>query len=38
MDLKGKVLVTGQVRLAETIEWFRNKENLAQYKADIYNV
>lgn len=24
--------------LAETIEWFRNKENLRQYKADIYNV
>jgi NAD dependent epimerase/dehydratase len=24
--------------LAETIEWFRNIENLKQYKADIYNV
>jgi nucleoside-diphosphate-sugar epimerase len=24
--------------LKETIEWFRNKENLLQYKADIYNV
>ncbi len=24
--------------LSETIEWFRNKENLKQYKADIYNV
>jgi NAD dependent epimerase/dehydratase len=24
--------------LAETIEWFANNENLAQYKADIYNV
>ena len=24
--------------LAETIEWFKNKENLSQYKADIYNV
>ncbi|GGG25209.1 NAD-dependent 4,6-dehydratase LegB [Pontibacter amylolyticus] len=24
--------------LAETIEWFRNKENLRQYKADIYNI
>jgi NAD dependent epimerase/dehydratase len=24
--------------LAETIEWFRNSENLKQYKADIYNI
>ncbi|ARS36179.1 NAD-dependent 4,6-dehydratase LegB [Pontibacter actiniarum] len=24
--------------LAETIEWFRNTENLRQYKADIYNI
>lgn len=24
--------------LAETIEWFRNPENLKQYKADIYNI
>lgn len=24
--------------LKETIDWFRNKENLLQYKADIYNV
>lgn len=24
--------------LAETIKWFSNKENLRQYKADIYNV
>jgi NAD dependent epimerase/dehydratase len=24
--------------LAETIGWFRNKENLRQYKADIYNI
>lgn len=24
--------------LAETIEWFRSKENLRQYKADIYNI
>lgn len=24
--------------LSETIEWFRDKENLKQYKADIYNV
>lgn len=24
--------------LKETVEWFRNKENLTQYKADIYNV
>ncbi len=24
--------------LAETIGWFKNKENLLQYKADIYNV
>ncbi|MBW3544677.1 MAG: GDP-mannose 4,6-dehydratase, partial [Bacteroidetes bacterium] len=24
--------------LAETIDWFRKKENLNQYKADIYNV
>jgi NAD dependent epimerase/dehydratase len=24
--------------LAETIAWFRNKENLKQYKADIYNL
>lgn len=24
--------------LAETIDWFRNKENLRQYKADIYNI
>ena len=24
--------------LAETIEWFRNPENLRQYKADIYNI
>ena len=24
--------------LAETIEWFRDKENLRQYKADIYNI
>ncbi|WP_242919266.1 NAD-dependent 4,6-dehydratase LegB [Pontibacter liquoris] len=27
-----------QEGLAETIEWFRNKENLRQYKADIYNI
>jgi NAD dependent epimerase/dehydratase len=24
--------------LAETIEWFKEKENLKQYKADIYNI
>jgi nucleoside-diphosphate-sugar epimerase len=24
--------------LAETIEWFRKPENLAQYKTNIYNV
>lgn len=24
--------------LAETIAWFENKENLKQYKADIYNI
>ncbi|NQX40278.1 NAD dependent epimerase/dehydratase, LLPSF_EDH_00030 family [Pedobacter steynii] len=24
--------------IAETIEWFRNPENLKQYKADIYNI
>ena len=24
--------------IGETIEWFRNKENLKQYKADIYNI
>lgn len=24
--------------LAETIEWFKNPENLKQYKADIYNI
>ncbi|GAA3931610.1 SDR family NAD(P)-dependent oxidoreductase [Chitinophaga oryziterrae] len=24
--------------LAETIEWFKNSENLKQYKADIYNI
>ncbi|WP_299702431.1 NAD-dependent 4,6-dehydratase LegB [uncultured Pontibacter sp.] len=24
--------------LTETIEWFRNKENLREYKADIYNI
>lgn len=24
--------------LTETIEWFRNKENLALYKSDIYNL
>jgi NAD dependent epimerase/dehydratase len=24
--------------LAETVEWFSNKENLQQYKSDIYNV
>jgi NAD dependent epimerase/dehydratase len=24
--------------IAKTIEWFRNKENLAAYKSDIYNV
>jgi NAD dependent epimerase/dehydratase len=24
--------------LAETIEWFRNPENLGRYKADIYNI
>jgi len=28
-------LATG---LAETVEWFSNKENLRQYKADIYNI
>jgi NAD dependent epimerase/dehydratase len=27
-----------QQGLADTIEWFKKKENLAQYKADIYNV
>lgn len=27
-----------QQGLAETIEWFRNPENLKQYKADIYNI
>ncbi len=27
-----------QEGLAETIEWFSNKENLKQYKADIYNI
>lgn len=29
---------TLQTGLAETIEWFRKKENLSQYKADIYNI
>lgn len=29
---------TLQQGLAETIDWFRKKENLVQYKADIYNV
>ncbi|PSK94442.1 NAD-dependent 4,6-dehydratase LegB [Taibaiella chishuiensis] len=29
---------TLQEGLAETIEWFRQKENLKQYKADIYNI
>jgi NAD dependent epimerase/dehydratase len=29
---------TLQQGLAETIAWFKQKENLAQYKADIYNV
>ena len=29
---------TLQQGLAETIEWFRNSENLKQYKTDIYNV
>jgi dTDP-D-glucose 4,6-dehydratase len=24
--------------LTETIAWFRNKENLALYKSDIYNL
>jgi dTDP-glucose 4,6-dehydratase len=24
--------------LQETVEWFTNKENLKQYKADIYNI
>jgi nucleoside-diphosphate-sugar epimerase len=24
--------------LAETIEWFRNSDNLKAYKADIYNI
>lgn len=24
--------------ISETIEWFKNKENLKQYKADIYNI
>ena len=24
--------------LTETIDWFRRKENLAQYKHDIYNI
>ncbi len=27
-----------QQGLAETIEWFKNSENLKQYKADIYNI
>lgn len=27
-----------QTGLAETIAWFGNKENLAKYKADIYNI
>jgi NAD dependent epimerase/dehydratase len=27
-----------QQGLAETIEWFKNPENLKQYKADIYNI
>lgn len=27
-----------QKGLTETIDWFRNKENLKQYKADIYNL
>lgn len=27
-----------QEGLAETIEWFKQKENLKQYKADIYNI
>lgn len=29
---------TLQSGIAETIEWFKQPENLAQYKADIYNV
>lgn len=29
---------TLQQGLAQTIEWFRQKENLKQYKADIYNI
>lgn len=29
---------TLQEGLAETIEWFKQKENLRQYKADIYNI
>ncbi len=27
-----------QEGLAQTIEWFRNEDNLRQYKADIYNI
>jgi len=30
--------VTLKNGLQQTIEWFRNKENLKQYKADIYNI
>lgn len=33
-----KMQYTLEEGLAETIEWFRNKENLRQYKADIYNI
>ena len=31
-------LVTLEDGLKETIEWFSKKENLQQYKSDIYNV
>ena len=33
-----KVEYTLEQGLQETINWFSNKENLKQYKADIYNV
>ena len=35
-DWKPKVTI--KEGLINTIEWFKNKENLARYKADIYNV
>ena len=38
-DLTGwKPLITLDQGLERTVEWFRKKENLSNYKADIYNI